>query len=126
MLASIIPPEAGDWAHRPYLRWQLADEVADAQGGTTPIRAWHVCAGLKAGLTLGQWMDQVADLVRRALPSHAVADLAGHLPTSKRAHAHILVAPRRAGSRSYGEIDFSLYHRLNTDLRRSWEHWLLS
>lgn len=126
MLASVIPPDAGAWAHRPFLRWQLADEAADTEAKPSAVRAWHLCGDLKDGLSKGEWMDEVEALIRKALPVTALAEIAGHLPTDKPAHAHILVAPRRARERSYGETDFELYDRLNVDLRRSWEQWVLN
>lgn len=126
MLTSIIPPNAGEWAHRPFLRWRLADEAAEAEGEPSAIRAWHLCGDLKPGLSKGEWMDVVEGFVRTALPVTALAEIAGHLPADKPAHAHILVAPRRVGERFYGETDFELYDLLNVDLRRSWERWLLN
>lgn len=124
MLTSIVPPEAGDWAHRPYLRWQLADEAAEAEDRRAAVRAWHLCGDLKEGLSTGQWMDQVHGLVRSHLPQDIVAEIAGHLPTAKPAHAHVLVAPRRLGPKGYQAIDYGLYDCLNVDLRAAWEEWL--
>ena len=83
MLASIVPRDAGDWAHRPYLRWQLADEAAETEANSSAIRAWHICGDLKEGLTPGQWMDQTHDLVRSALPASAVAEIARPLAGAK-------------------------------------------
>lgn len=123
MLVPIVPVGAPEWVHRPFLRWQLADEAVE-QGAVDAVRAWHVCGDLKPGLSSGAWMDDVTSLVRAALPTEAVAEIAAHVPTNKPAHAHILVAPRRVGPTSYGPVDYGLYDRLYHVLRAAWMAWL--
>jgi hypothetical protein len=124
MLVNIIPENAPAWVRSPFLRWQLADEVTEAEGELDGIRAWHVCGDLRPGLTRGEWLDAVERLVRDALPDGVVADIAGHFPASKPPHAHILVAARHLDHKCYGAADYGLYDRINTDLRAPWLRWI--
>jgi hypothetical protein len=124
MLTPIIPPAAGQWAHRPYLRWQMADETAEASGDADSVRAWHICGDLRQDLTRGQWVDQVVAMTRAALPGRIAAEIAIHVPPDKPAHAHILVAPFRAGRRRYGRACPDLHRRLEEDLGHAWLAWL--
>lgn len=123
MLVPIVPASAPDWVYRPFLRWQLADEAVE-EAAVDTVRAWHVCGDLKSGLSPGRWMDDVTSLVRAALPTEAVAEIAAHVPTNKPPHAHILVAPRGFGPTSYGPVDYGLYDRLDHVLRTAWMAWL--
>lgn len=124
MLTPIIPPEAGDWADRPYLRWQMADEAAEASGDPDRIRAWHICGDLRPGVTRGQWVDQVEAMTRAALPDRIAAEIAIHVPPDKSPHAHILVAAFHVGRRRYGKVCLDLHRRLEQDLGRAWLDWL--
>lgn len=124
MLTPIIPPEAGDWADRPYLRWQMADEAAEASGDPGSVRAWHICGDLRPGMTRGQWVDQVEEMTRAALPNRIVAEVAIHIRQDKPPHAHLLVAAHCAGRRRYGKFCSDLYDRLADGLGDAWLDWL--
>lgn len=126
MLTPIIPAGAPEWVSRPYLRWQLADEAAEASGGPEEIRAWHICGDLKPGLTRGQWVDQVEAITRAALPDRIVAEIAVHVPQDKPPHAHILIAPRYVTRRCrrYGKVCPDLHRRLAEELGDAWHDWL--
>ncbi|WP_426693525.1 MobA/MobL family protein [Sphingomonas sediminicola] len=124
MLTSIVPDEAPEWVHRPFLRWQLADEAIEASGDLHGVRAWHVCGDLRPGLSRGEWMDQVVDLVRSVLPAGIVAEIAGHIPRAGRPpHVHILISSRYFGRRTYAGVSYPLYRRLNGCLRQAWVEW---
>lgn len=124
MLTPILPVDSPKWVCRPFLRWKRADDAAEATGRLDDIRAWHICGDLKKGLTRGQWSDQVEEMVRFALPSGIVAEIAGHIPRDKPPHVHILVASRYVGNDAYEQIAYDLHRRLNEDLRQSWADWL--
>ena len=126
MLTPIIPEGAPEWVNRPFLRWQLADEAAEASGEPDEVRAWHLCGDLKPGLTRYQWGEQVEAMTRTALPDHIVAEIAIHVPPHKPPHAHILVAPFSVTpcEREYGEVCHDLRRRLEDDLGGGWLDWL--
>lgn len=127
MLMSIIPDGAPDWARRPFLRWQFADEAVEESGKVHGVRAWHVCGDLRPGLSRGAWTDAVEMLVRNALPTGVLAEIAGHIPADGAPpHVHILVSSHYVGDNGYTSVAYPLYRRLTECLRPDWLAWLTS
>lgn len=124
MMTPILPSGAPAWAHRPFLRWKMADEAVEQEAGSDSLRAWHVCADLPVGLSRGRWVDMTEDLVRSALPACAVAEICGHLPVQDPAHIHLLVAARTPGEWRYGTLLPELEACLNVRLKQHWLAWL--
>ena len=123
MLSPIIPEAAPAWAHKPFLRWHFADKAVAGASETGAVRAWHVCADLPLGMSRGEWTDGAERIVRDVLPSIAVAEICGHVPTDHPPHIHILVAARVAGARRYGRLISGLEDILLNDLRKRWLEW---
>ncbi len=123
MISPILPDDAPSWTHRPYLRWRLADQVVERGTAKDAIRAWHICADLPVGLSRGRWGDEAEAIVREVLPSHAVAEICGHVPIDHPPHMHILVAARAPGARGYGRPLAGLGDLLQDELRERWLAW---